>query len=98
MKNDFKLQSLAVFFKPSPFATLSLSSFKDFLMRNTLDYTSTEFDVILQKTSAIILDQYARVDQQPGFHAFSQKEVEVWFDEPLPMQGMNAEILLDLVK
>jgi glutamate/tyrosine decarboxylase-like PLP-dependent enzyme len=67
-------------------------------MDNTLDYSSTEFDAILQKTSAMVLDQYARVNEQPGFHAFGQKEVEAWFDEALPLQGMSADALLDIVK
>ncbi len=67
-------------------------------MDNTLDYSNTEFDAILQKTSAMVLNQYARVEKQPGFHAFGQKEVEAWFDEALPQQGMSADALLDIVK
>lgn len=67
-------------------------------MNNTLDYTSQEFAAILQRTTDIVLDQYARASDQHGFHAFAQKEVEAWFDEPLPQQGIDAHALLDVVK
>lgn len=67
-------------------------------MNDTLDYTGQEFAAILQRTTDIVLDQYARAGDQPGFHAFAQKEVEAWFDEPLPQQGIDAHALLDVVK
>ena len=67
-------------------------------MNDTLDYTAPAFAAILQRTSDIIADQYARASDQPGFHAIAQKEVEGWFDEPLPRQGMDAHALLDVVK
>ena len=67
-------------------------------MNDTLDYTGQEFAAILQRTTDIVLDQYARASDQHGFHAVAQKEVEAWFDEPLPQQGMDACALLDEVK
>ena len=67
-------------------------------MNDTLDYSEQELETILQKTMALVLDQYARVDQQDGFHHFPQNEVASWFDEPLPLDGSNALELLDLVK
>ena len=67
-------------------------------MNDTLDYSEQELETILQKTMALVLDQYARVDQQDGFHHFPQNEVASWFDEPLPLDSSNALELLDLVK
>ena len=67
-------------------------------MNDTLDYTGQEFADILQRTTDIVLDQYARAGDQHGFHAFAQKEVEAWFDEPLPQQGIDAHALPDVVK
>ena len=67
-------------------------------MNDSLDYSEQELETILQKTMALVLDQYARVDQQDGFHHFPQNEVASWFDEPLPLDGSNALELLDLVK
>ncbi|WP_395011966.1 pyridoxal phosphate-dependent decarboxylase family protein [Undibacterium sp.] len=67
-------------------------------MNDSLDYSQQELQTILQKTTALVLDQYAKVDQQEGFHHFPQGEVASWFDEPLPLTGCDALDLLDLVK
>ena len=67
-------------------------------MQNSLDYSTKDLESILQKTNAIILNQYAKCKEQPGFRCAKQKEVEAWFDEPLPTQGMDPIQLLDRVK
>lgn len=67
-------------------------------MNDSLDYSQQELQSILQKTTELITDQYARVDSQDGFHHFPQSEVASWFDEPLPLSGCDALDLLDLVK
>lgn len=67
-------------------------------MNNSLDYSQQELQSILQKTTELVLDQYARVDQQDGFHNVPQAEIASWFDEPLPLAGSDALALLDLVK
>ncbi|MBC3872736.1 pyridoxal phosphate-dependent decarboxylase family protein [Undibacterium flavidum] len=67
-------------------------------MNHSLDYSPQELSDILQKTSDLVLEQYAKVDQQDGFHHFPQAEVASWFDEPLPRASTNALALLDLVK
>ena len=63
-------------------------------MNETLDYTPEEFQQILQKTSELILQQYENVDAIKGFNDFPQKEVESWFDEPLPLVGKDSFELL----
>ena len=67
-------------------------------MNNSLDYSQEEFQQILEKTSTIILDQYANLANQKGFNVGSQEEVESWFDEPLPLQGKNSIELLNEAK
>lgn len=67
-------------------------------MHHTLDYSNEEFSKILQETSQLILDQYSKLDQQAGFHSFAQPEVEAWFDEDLPQDGMEPSELLKIVK
>lgn len=67
-------------------------------MKNSLDYSQQELQAILQKTTELVLDQYARVEQQDGFHPAAQAEVASWFDEPLPLAGSDPMTLLDTVK
>ena len=38
-------------------------------MNHTLDYTNEEFQQILEKTTQILLEQYANVDTQKGFNS-----------------------------
>ncbi|MBR7800050.1 pyridoxal phosphate-dependent decarboxylase family protein [Undibacterium fentianense] len=64
----------------------------------SLDFQEQEFANILQKTIDLVLEQYAKVDQQAGFHAISQKDVAAWFDEPLPLLGHDPITLLEQVK
>ena len=67
-------------------------------MTQSLDYSTEDFQSLLQKTTDLVLAQYAKLDQQKGFHAFEQKEVASWFDEPLPLTGSDALDLLQVVK
>lgn len=67
-------------------------------MKSTLDYSSEELQQVLQKTTDIVLDQYARLTEQKGFHAFEPKEVASWFHEALPQESSDPIALLDLVK
>ena len=67
-------------------------------MKNSLDYSQQELQNILQKTTELVLQQYAKLEQQDGFHDYPQTEVASWFDEPLPLLGSDAIALLDLVK
>jgi aromatic-L-amino-acid/L-tryptophan decarboxylase len=67
-------------------------------MNNNLDYTSEEFQRILQRMAEIVTVQYNDVENQKGYNDFSQKEVESWFNESLPLVGTNSIQLLNEVK
>jgi aromatic-L-amino-acid/L-tryptophan decarboxylase len=67
-------------------------------MNHTLDYTPEAFQQILEKTSEILLEQYANVDTQKGFNSPTQEVLETWFDEPLPMEGKDSLELLNEAK
>lgn len=67
-------------------------------MNKNLDYTSDEFQRILQRMAEIVTEQYSDVENQKGYNDFSQVEVESWFNEPLPLSGTNGIQLLDEVK
>ena len=63
-------------------------------MNKTLDFSHEEFQDILQKTSDLILKQYQNMGSLKGYNAPEQPEIEAWFDEPLPLSGMDIEPLL----
>jgi aromatic-L-amino-acid decarboxylase len=65
---------------------------------NSLDYSVEDFLKILTKTNEIVVEQYEKSIVQKGFHNISQKELENWFNEPLPLSGMDGLQLLDEVK
>lgn len=64
-------------------------------MNKTLDFSHKEFQDILQKTAELILEQYRNIGSQKGYNAPTQPEVESWFDEPLPLSGMDIEPLFE---
>jgi glutamate/tyrosine decarboxylase-like PLP-dependent enzyme len=65
---------------------------------NSLDYSVEDFLKILAKTNEIVTEQYKNSIYQKGFHNISQKELEDWFDEPLPLSGIDSLQLLSEVK
>ena len=65
---------------------------------DSLDYSLQEFQQILDKTSEILIHQYANLDTQKGFNAPPQETLESWFDEPLPRTGSDSLQLLDEAK
>ena len=67
-------------------------------MNKSLDFTPKEFKKILDKTSKLLQNQYANLDNQKGFNAPNQSELESWFDEPLPRESGDSLALLDDVK
>lgn len=64
----------------------------------SLDYSLNTFASLLQKSSDIIMDRYEDLDGAKAYAGLSPKEVEAWFNEPVPENGMDGEKLLDLVK
>ncbi len=67
-------------------------------MPKSLDFSQDKFAELLEKSSQIILDKYSNLEDQKAFHYFPQKEIESWFDEPLPEVGMDTNELLEIVK
>ena len=64
----------------------------------SLDFDLPEFQSILDKSTELILKQYQAVENQKGFHDVAQKEVESWFDERVPREGMPTDALFQLVE
>ena len=67
-------------------------------MNNTLDFSPEQFQKLLNKTSDLVIHQLSDLESKKAYHYHPQKEVESWFDEPLPKEGMNPEEVIDLFK
>lgn len=67
-------------------------------MNQTLDFSSQEFQNILEKTNQLIIQHYDKIEDIKGFNVTSQEEVEAWFDETLPLEGMAIEPLFQEVQ
>ena len=67
-------------------------------MRNTLDFSNDIFKSLLDKSTDLIIKKYSDLHNQTGYHDISQKEVESWFDEKVPIKGMTADDVLEIVK
>ena len=66
--------------------------------RNDLDYTIAAFAKLLDKSKALVLDQFQDLDNKNAYHDYPQNEVESWFAESLPEEGMPDDALLQKVK
>ena len=66
--------------------------------RNDLDYTLVAFAKLLDKSKALVLDQFQDLDNKNAYHDYPQNEVESWFAESLPEEGMPDDALLQKVK
>ena len=64
----------------------------------TLDFSSNDFKQLLDRSSELVLNQFNTIQTQKGYHDYPQKEVERWFEEELPEEGMNPSTLLDEVE
>ncbi len=67
-------------------------------MRPSLDFSPAEFQEILNKTTDILIQQYAHLDAQKGFNAPPQATLATWFDEPLPREATDAVAVLNEAK
>ncbi|MEM9990374.1 MAG: pyridoxal-dependent decarboxylase [Bacteroidota bacterium] len=65
------------------------------MQNDTLDLSTSDFKILLEKSTQLVLQQFKQLDQQKAYHAHEQAAVQGWFDEPLPQEGMNALELLD---
>ncbi|MEP5613894.1 MAG: pyridoxal-dependent decarboxylase [Cyclobacteriaceae bacterium] len=68
------------------------------MSNKSLDLTPAHFAELLNKSSELVLDKFSNLEEQKAYHDFPPQEVESWFDESLPEEGMNDMELLDFVK
>ncbi|MCG8332363.1 MAG: aminotransferase class I/II-fold pyridoxal phosphate-dependent enzyme [Chitinophagales bacterium] len=67
-------------------------------MNNSLDFSQEDFKSLLDKSTALVLKQFDDVLSKDGYHYFEQSEVESWFKEDVPEEGMPIDDLLQLVE
>lgn len=68
-------------------------------MANTsLDLSQADFKDLLDKGTDLVLEQFDNLENRKGYHYYPQSEVESWFDEPLPQQGMELDDLFAEVR
>ena len=65
---------------------------------HSLDLHPAKFKELLDQASQLVIDQFTDLESKKAYHSHPQKEVESWFDEPLPKDEMHPEDVLDLVK
>ncbi len=65
---------------------------------STLDFSEEQYEKLLHKSTELVLDQFKTVNTQKGYHDHAQKDVEQWFDEKLPEEGMDPFVLLEEVE
>ena len=68
------------------------------MSNQSLDIEPKEFRSLLDQSADIVQAQFDSLETKKAYHWHSQKEVESWFDEPLPTEGMDKSELLDIVK
>ena len=68
------------------------------MSKSSLDISTEDFKALLDKSTDMVLNQFEDLEGKKAYHAYSQKEIENWFDEPLPKQGMDTEALLKEVQ
>ncbi|WP_298791158.1 pyridoxal-dependent decarboxylase [uncultured Allomuricauda sp.] len=68
------------------------------MANNTLDFSQKDYKALLDKSSDLVLRRFENIEQQKGYHDHPQADVEQWFNEELPDQGMDASKLLDEVE
>ncbi|NKI33104.1 pyridoxal phosphate-dependent decarboxylase family protein [Croceivirga thetidis] len=67
-------------------------------MESTLDFSPEHFKDLLDKTTELVLNQFENINTLDGYNDFPQPEVESWFNEPLPIDGMDVSDLLEIVQ
>ncbi len=68
-------------------------------MKNeSLDLDEAEFKKLLEKSNELIINQFRNANSKKAYHDFPQVEVESWFDELLPYEGMVNRDLLEEVE
>jgi len=68
-------------------------------MKNkSLDLAENEFKELLKKSNDLIIKEYRHADTKKAYHDFPQAEVESWFAEKLPHEGMDNTVLLNEIE
>ncbi|MGW9687090.1 pyridoxal phosphate-dependent decarboxylase family protein [Flagellimonas sp. 2504JD1-5] len=68
------------------------------MAKTTLDFSQKDYEALLNRSSELVLRQFENINQQKGYHDHPQAEVEHWFNEELPEDGMDTFKLLDEVE
>ncbi|MEQ9404877.1 MAG: pyridoxal-dependent decarboxylase [Cyclobacteriaceae bacterium] len=68
------------------------------MSNKSLDLPMGEFAALLNKSTQLVLDKYSNLEGQKAYHFYPQSEIESWFEESIPEEGMDDYELLDLVK
>ncbi|MBO6522326.1 MAG: hypothetical protein JJ971_00745 [Balneolaceae bacterium] len=63
-----------------------------------LDLPKKEFKELLDISTEMILQKFEHFEERKAFHSFPQTEIENWFDEKPPSEGMSQVELLEEVK
>lgn len=67
-------------------------------MKNSLDHNTDTFEQLLDQTKNLILQKFEGIETAKAFSGYTPKEVRGWFDEPLPVEGMDVSALLERVQ
>lgn len=65
---------------------------------SSLDLSRKEFEQLISQASAIILDKFDTLGNRKAFHDYPQKEIESWFNEKLPEDGLDFKQVLQITK
>ena len=74
-----------------------MSDIKVSELDQTLDFESDELRSVLDKSSEMVVRLYDNVYSQNGFSNHSQAEFESWFNEKVPVDGMEMDDLFHAV-
>ncbi|MFK7953189.1 MAG: aspartate aminotransferase family protein [Ekhidna sp.] len=67
-------------------------------MKESLDFSTEEFEALLQQSSDLVLNQHQDLDNKKAYHYFPQNEVANWFNEELPKESSNPTEVLAFFK
>ena len=65
---------------------------------SSLDLSREEFEQLISQASEIILDKFDNFGHRKAFHDYPQKEIESWFNEKLPEDGIDFKQVLQITK
>jgi aromatic-L-amino-acid decarboxylase len=63
-----------------------------------LDWPLPEFERVLQRAAAMVVERYRGIDRAPVFAQVTPQEVDAWFQEPVPEEPLAIDPLLDTVQ